>query len=576
MNKKSTNSPKKVLTLNKLVDNPSENEVIKDKSDYLRGSILEDINVQVTANIQEDNAQLTKFHGTYIQDNRDTRLERQQKKLEPEWGFMIRVRIPAGSLSADQWIKMDDLANNWAGHKLKLTTRQAIQFHGIIKFDLKKSMQAIYQAGMDSIAACGDVNRNVMCTSVYSKRAFHQQALSYASKISEHLLPETTAWYDIWIDGEKQKSKEVRKEAMYGKHYLPRKFKIAITIPPFNDVDVYANDIGLIAIEKDNNLAGFNILAGGGLGTTHSDDATYPRLATALGFCKPEQVNLVCENIMTIQRDYGNRSVRKNARLKYTMDRLGVDWFKQELENRCGFKLTKSQAVEFEHNGDYLGWLEDDTKQWHLVVPIEYGQVYDSEIIKLKTALREIAEQDLCEFRLTGNQNLALVDVQQKSKAKVNAIFKKHGYNTDAKQQSGMRRHAVACVALPTCALAMAEAQRYLPELITKIEAILKKNNLFDEDINIRMTGCPNGCGRPWLGEIGFIGKSMGRYNFYLGASFDGTRLNTLYKENVNEATILSELEVMLKNYAKKRYAKEHFGDYLIRSKVIKPFQAPV
>jgi sulfite reductase (NADPH) hemoprotein beta-component len=578
MTSKTSNTPNKVLTLNELVANPSANEVIKDNSELLRGTILEDLANDVTANISADNSQLTKFHGTYIQDDRDERLTRQQKKLEPSWSFMTRVRIPGGLLSAKQWQAMDDIANKFAGEKLKLTTRQAIQFHGIIKFELAASMQAIYKASMDSIAACGDVNRNVMCSSIPVGNSIHNQTLEWATHISEHLLPSTNAWFDIWINGKKASIEELQKEEepIYGKHYLPRKFKIAIAIPPLNDTDIFANDIGLVAIEKDNKLLGFNVCAGGGLGTTHSDNATYPRLATQIGFCKPEQILQVCEQIMMIQRDYGNRSERKNARFKYTMDRVGVDWFKEELHRRCGFKLSTIKPYTFRHNGDPLGWSEDADKKSYLVLYVENGRVFDTKDSRLKSALREIANLNICDFRLTGNQNIALGNIKKADKKKIEEIFKQANYPIECSDFSGMRKHAIACVALPTCALAMAEAQRYLPDLITKIEPILQKNGLFNEDINIRMTGCPNGCGRPWLGEIAFIGKSLGRYNMYLGAAFDGSRLNALYKENLNEQTILEELEVIIGNYAKKRKKDEKFGDFVIRSGVIKEFQAPV
>lgn len=570
--------PKKVLTLNTLVSNPSKNEVIKDKSQLLRGSILEDLDDDTTANIHADNAQLTKFHGTYIQDDRDQRLLRQQKKLEPSWAFMTRVRIPGGKLSAQQWQAMDTLANTYAGSRLKLTTRQAIQFHGIIKFELAKSMQAIHQASLDSIAACGDVNRNVMCSPIPVGEGVHGACLQWADRISEHLLPQTNAWFDIWIDGKKSSIQEVAKEqeSLYGKHYLPRKFKIAIAIPPFNDTDVFANDIGLIAIAEERKLLGFNVCVGGGLGTTHSDDSTYPRLATPLGFCTPDQVLQICEHIMTIQRDYGNRSERKNARLKYTLDRVGVDWFTQELQRRSAIKLSTLRPYQFKHNGDPLGWNEDAEKKSYLVLYVEHGRVHDCENHQLKSALRKIADRQLADFRLTGNQNIALGNIKNTDKKKVEVILKEANYPFECIGFSGMRKHAIACVALPTCGLAMAEAQRYLPDLISKIDPLLKRNKLFEDDINIRMTGCPNGCGRPWLGEIGFIGKSPGRYNMYLGAAFDGTRLNTLYKENLNEETILQELERLLADYAQNRHKNEKFGDFMIRSGVVKNFQSPI
>ena len=574
MKNPTTTSPQKVLTLNTLVENPSANEVIKDKSQFLRGSILEDLENPITASISGDNSQLTKFHGTYIQDDRDERIIRQQKKLEPSWSFMTRVRIPGGVLSADQWLAMDAIADTFAGSKLKLTTRQAIQFHGIIKFALAESMQAIYKASLDSIAACGDVNRNVMCSPIPINNSIHNETIQWATQISEHLLPSTNAWFDIWIDGKKTSIEETEKEnePIYGKHYLPRKFKIAITIPPLNDTDIFSNDIGLIAIEQNGTLAGFNVCVGGGLGTTHSDSSTYPRLASPIGFCTPSQVVQICEHIMTIQRDYGNRSERKNARLKYTIDRLGLSWFKQELETRSKIKLSSIKPYKFTHNGDPLGWNQASDNTSSLVLFVEHGRVFDTDTHQLKSALRKIAKLKICDFRLTGNQNIALCDVQAQDKKKIEKILKEAQYPIECKDFSGLRKHAVACVALPTCSLAMAEAQRYLPSLIEKIEPILQRNNLYHEDINIRMTGCPNGCGRPWLGEIGFIGKSPGKYNMYLGAAFDGTRLNNLYKENLDETSILSELDTIISDYAQNRKENEKFGDFVIRSGAVKEF----
>ena len=574
MKNPTTTSPQKVLTLNTLVENPSANEVIKDKSQFLRGSILEDLENPITASISGDNSQLTKFHGTYIQDDRDERIIRQQKKLEPSWSFMTRVRIPGGVLSADQWLAMDAIADTFAGSKLKLTTRQAIQFHGIIKFALAESMQAIYKASLDSIAACGDVNRNVMCSPIPINNSIHNETIQWATQISEHLLPSTNAWFDIWINGKKTSIEETEKEnePIYGKHYLPRKFKIAITIPPLNDTDIFSNDIGLIAIEQNGTLAGFNVCVGGGLGTTHSDSSTYPRLASPIGFCKPSQVVQICEHIMTIQRDYGNRSERKNARLKYTIDRVGLSWFKQELKTRSKIKLSSIKPYKFTHNGDPLGWNDGGNNTSSLVLFVEHGRVFDTDTHQLKSALREIAKLKICDFRLTGNQNIALCDVQAQDKKKIEKILKEAQYPIECKDFSGLRKHAVACVALPTCSLAMAEAQRYLPSLIEKIEPILQRNNLYHEDINIRMTGCPNGCGRPWLGEIGFIGKSPGKYNMYLGAAFDGTRLNNLYKENLDETSILSELDTIISDYAQNRKENEKFGDFVIRSGAVKEF----
>lgn len=556
---------------NVVVPNGSAVEHIKDRSDYLRGNLVEDFLNPITAAVSEDNVQLVKFHGFYQQDDRDVRLQRQEKKLEPAHSFMIRLRVPGGELSAEQWQKMDAISDTYGNHTMRITTRQALQFHGIIKFEMKKTIQAMHAAALDSISGCGDVNRNVMCTPDPSLSPLSAEIFPYAEKISEHLLPRSRAYHEIWLDepagrrlvagGE---AEEV--EPLYGKHYLPRKFKIAITIPPYNDMDVYANDIGLIAIAENGKLQGFNVAVGGGLGMTFGREDTYARLASVIGFCTPEQVLKVCYHIVGIQRDFGNRQDRKLSRFKYTLDQYGLDWFKQELNTRLGFELTPIRPFEFTTTGDRFGWSETTDGLWHLGLRLEYGRILDTETQQLKTALLEIARANLCSFRMTGNQNLVLVNVKPEDKVVIKGLLKQYGYEADASHLSGLRRNSIACVALNTCPQAMAEAERYLPDLITKLEASLDKYSLRQEDIKIRMTGCPNGCGRSVLGEIGLIGKSPGRYNLYLGANFNGDRLNTLYRENQDEKAILSALDGLFASFASTRRTKESFGDFVQRT----------
>lgn len=560
--------------LNELAPDSSAVERIKDRSNYLRSNLVEDFRNPLTGAISEDNVQLLKFHGSYMQDDRDVRLQRQEKKLEPAYSFMIRVRIPGGDLDAGQWLKLDDIASRHGNGSLRITTRQAVQFHGIIKFDLKKSIQAMDAALLDSIAGCGDVNRNVMCAPDPTLSGLHAQVFPWAQKISDHLLPQSRAYHEIWLDEEQGKTlvaggEAGEEEPLYGKHYLPRKFKIAIAIPPFNDMDVYANDIGLIAIEENGELAGFNVAVGGGLGFTFGRDDTYPRLATTLGFCTPQQVLDVCLHIVAIQRDYGNRQDRKLSRFKYTIDRFGLDWFRQELNARLGFELGKVRPFEFATTGDRFGWRSTTDGLWHLGLRLEYGRVLDNDTHRLKSALRAIAEHKLSSFRMTGNQNLILTGVSEDDIGAVEGILREHGSEPDASHLSGLRRNSIACVALNTCPQAMAEAERYLPELISKLEVSLDKYGLRDDEIKIRMTGCPNGCGRSVLGEIGLIGKSPGRYNLYLGASFNGDRLNRLYRENLDEATILSTLDELFAAYVAQRRDAEAFGDFAIRKRYV-------
>ncbi|MGE0908521.1 assimilatory sulfite reductase (NADPH) hemoprotein subunit [Bacillus atrophaeus] len=550
---------------------PSDVEDIKEKSDYLRGTLKEVMLDRISAGIPDDDNRLMKHHGSYLQDDRDLRNERQKQKLEPAYQFMLRVRMPGGVSTPAQWLVMDDLSQKYGNNTLKLTTRETFQMHGILKWNMKKTIQEINAALLDTIAACGDVNRNVMCASNPYQSEIHTEVYEWSKKLSDDLLPRTRAYHEIWLDEERvagtPETEEV--EPMYGPLYLPRKFKIGIAVPPSNDVDVFSQDLGFIAIVEEGKLIGFNVAIGGGMGMTHGDQATYPQLAKVIGFCKPEQMYDVAEKVITIQRDYGNRSVRKNARFKYTVDRLGVETVKAELENWLGWSLAEAKAFHFDHNGDRYGWVKGVEGKWHFTLFVEGGRITDYDDYKLMTGLREIAKVHTGEFRLTSNQNLIISNVTSQNKDAISSLIEKYGL-TDGRQHSALRRSSMACVALPTCGLAMAEAERYLPVLIDKIEDIVNKNGLRDEEITIRMTGCPNGCARHALGEIGFIGKAPGKYNMYLGAAFDGSRLSKMYRENIGEEEILSELNVLLSRYAKERNEGEHFGDFVIRAGVIK------
>ncbi|MBE2914213.1 assimilatory sulfite reductase (NADPH) hemoprotein subunit [Anoxybacillus flavithermus] len=549
---------------------PSDVERIKRESNYLRGTLKETMEDRITAGIPEDDNRLMKFHGSYLQDDRDLRAERQKQKLEPAYQFMIRVRTPGGVATPEQWLVMDELARKYANGTLKLTTRQAFQFHGVLKWNMKKTLQAINDALLTTLAACGDVNRNVMCNPNPYQSEVHAEVYEWAKRLSDHLLPQTRAYYEIWLDEEKVAgTPEIEQEPIYGPLYLPRKFKIGIAVPPSNDVDVFSQDLGFIAIVEQGKLVGFNVAIGGGMGMTHGDRTTYPQLAKVIGFCKPEQVIDVAEKVVTIQRDYGNRSVRKHARFKYTIDRLGLEAVKAELENRLGWKLEEARPYHFEHNGDRYGWVEGVNGTWHFTLFVEGGRVKDTDDYPLMTGLREIAKVHTGDFRLTANQNLVIANVPSEKKEEIDTLIKQYKL-TDGKHYSALRRNSLACVALPTCGLAMAEAERYLPKLLDKIEEIVEENGLRDEEITIRMTGCPNGCARHVLGEIAFIGKSVGKYNMYLGAAFDGSRLGKLYRENIGEKEILSELRMLLSRYAKERFDGERFGDFVIRAGIVK------
>jgi sulfite reductase (NADPH) hemoprotein beta-component len=545
----------------------SKNETIKAKSQGLRGTIAEGLTDAITGQLPEDDTQLTKFHGFYQQDDRDLRPERRKKFLEPAYSFMIRVRLPGGVCTPSQWLAMDEIATTYANDSLRLTTRQTFQFHGVIKTNLKRTMQALDRALVDTIAACGDVNRNVLASSNPHISSTHQEAYELARRVSEHLLPKTRAWHEIWLDGEKVAGGEAEDEPIYGKTYLPRKFKIVVAVPPDNDVDIFAQDLGFIAIlDEKGGITGWNVTVGGGMGMTHGELATFPRTADVIGFCTTEQALTVAEHIVTVQRDWGNRSDRKNARLKYTIERHGLDAFRAEVEKRCGFPLGAARPFSFDDNGDRYGWVQDHQGDWHFTLFIENGRIKDTDEKKLLTALREIAKIHDGEFRLTANQNLVIAKIAPAKRLLVEQLLAEYGL---VGQETALRRSAMACVALPTCGLSLAEAERYLPDLITALDDTVREAGLDQDSITIRMTGCPNGCARPYLAEIGLVGRGPGTYNLYLGGAFDGTRLNKLYRRDVQHDRIVAELSPLLKRYAAERQDGERFGDFVIRNGVI-------
>ena len=546
----------------------SELERIKYESNYLRGTLIESLADPITGSLAFADTQISKFHGMYQQFDRDLEKERKRQKLEPAYSFLIRVRIPGGVVTPKQWLQMDDLSDQYANHTLKLTTRQAFQLHGVIKSNLKRTIQGINAGLMDTIAACGDVNRNVMGHPNPAESELHAEVYETARQISENLLPSTTAYHEIWLDQKLIADSKKDVEPLYGDRYLPRKFKITVVIPPYNDSDVFSQDLGFIAIVENNRIVGYNVAVGGGMGSTFGMPDAYPRLAEVIGFCLPEQVLDVAEKILLVQRDNGNRQNRKRSRMKYTIDDHGIDWFKDELHKYLGFELHEPRPYAFTRNGDRLGWKKGSDSKWSLTLFVEGGRVADRNGFNLKMALREIAQNIQRQFILTGNQNLIIANLSADDKKKVSLLLKKHGVLPG--EISGLRQNSIACVALNTCGLAFAEAERYLPSLISKIEVILDVHGLFKEEIVIRMTGCPNGCGRPYLAEIGFVGKSEGHYNLYLGGNFVGTRLNTLYKETLTEEEILAELNPIIADYAENRDKEEKFGDFVIRKQYVK------
>ena len=545
----------------------SEVEHVKLGSRRLRGGIAAGLLDPLTGGISDTDKSLIKFHGSYQQDDRDLREERRLQKLEPAHQFMVRTRLPGGVCTPQQWLALDGLARDFGNGSLRITTRQTFQLHGIIKRNLKKTMAGINAALVDTVAACGDVNRNVIASSNPVASAAHAEVYAWAARLSEHLRPRTRAYYEIWLDEQPVTGAE-ESEPMYGESYLPRKFKIALAIPPVNDVDVFAHDLGLVAILEQGTLAGFNLLVGGGMGATHGEPATYPRLASDIGFIEPHVLLPAAQQVLEIQRDHGDRGDRKHARLKYTIDDRGLDWFKGELQRRLGFPLGPSRSYKFEHNGDRYGWVEGADGRWHLTLHIEAGRLTDRPGLLQLTGLREIARIHTGDFRLTPNQNVIIANVDAAARPAIDALVQQHGLDGYL-QATPVRRHALACVALPTCGLAMAEAERYLPVFIRKIEQQLEHHGLQDADILIRLSGCPNGCSRPYLGEIALVGKAPGRYNLMLGADFIGQRLNRLYRENASEPEILEALDPLFARYAGERAPGERFGDFLLRSGVL-------
>ncbi len=551
-------------------NNLSSIEKIKVNSKSLRGTIVQSLQDEITGAIREDDQAVIKFHGMYQQDDRDRREERAEKKLDRLYSFMIRLRLPGGFINAKNWIAANEIANENSTVVIKITTRQTIQLHGIVKSNIKPTIQAFNKTNLDSIATCGDINRNVTCASHPIQSKMHNEVFTYASKISNLLFPKTKAYYEIWIDDKKIADKNEEEDSLYQNRYLPRKFKIGIAIPPNNEVDVLINDLALIAIIENEKLLGFNIAIGGGLSATHGNAQTYPRLATVIGFVNTEEKILkTIYEIVTVQRDFGNRSDRKLARLKYTVDKLGVEKYKEEVENRIGFKLEPAKPFIFNKRIDYYGWHNASNGLWYYTLFVENGRVLDDERLAMKTALLEIAKTNNCNFLFTASQNIIIADVAEVDKNNINKILEDFKLIEHTNNASLLRKNAIACVALPTCPLALAEAQRYLPTLIDKIEPLLNKHELNNEAIILRMTGCPNGCGRSTAAEIGFIGTAPGKYNLHIGGDNEGTRLNKIYKENLSEEKILKELDKLFALYKDEKNVDERFGNFVLRKNLI-------
>jgi sulfite reductase (NADPH) hemoprotein beta-component len=552
---------------------PSDLERIKRESRHLRGTLRESLADPITGALRTDDVQLLKFHGGYQQDDRDVREARRRARLEPDYAFFLRLRLPGGVMSTAQWLAMDAMATRYGTRGLRLTTRQTIQTHGIRKVDLRAAAQAIHACGLDTIAACGDDNRNVVAAVNPLLSRVHAQIFEQAQALSLHLRPKSRAWFETWLDEPATDGNEA--EPLLGDAYLPRKFKIGFAVPPDNDIDVYSQDVGLVAVIDDGGLAGYDVLVGGGMGASHGNAKTYPRMASPIGFIAPEQVTALAEAALTLQRDHGDRSDRLHARFKYTVDDRGLDWIKAEIERRAGFALQPSRGFEFTQRGDRLGWREGDDGRWHLGLRIPFGRVHDRDGVTRQSGMRELAallagQAPDAQIRLTPNQNAFIAGVPGALRARVDAIAGAHDLALH-RSRSKLELNTIACVALPTCGLAMAESERWMPAFLPHMQALLDQHGLHDEPIDLRISGCPNGCSRPYLAEIALIGKAPGRYNLMLGGDHRGQRMNALYRENITEAEILAALDDLLARFAIEREQGEHFGDFAVRTGAVVP-----
>ena len=541
------------------------NEVMKINYRHLRGAIASDLADASTGNISEESNQLSKFHGLYMQDDRDIRNILKKEGKEKAFAFMLRVRLPGGRATAKQWIVLDKLVDQIASPSLRLTTRQTFQFHGVLKGNVKKLIKGMHEVLLDSIAACGDVNRNVMAPPNPERDPVQQEVYQHAVAWSEYALPKTRAYHEIYLDEELVAGGEPEIEPMYGDTYLPRKFKTGFAIPPSNDVDVFSQDLGFIAIAENGKLAGYNVTVGGGLGMNHGNAETFPRLADVLGFIPADKVNQIAEAVLTTQRDYGDRTNRKHARLKYTIQDRGIEWFRGEVESRSGIIFAPARPFEFTTIEDPHGWHRNADGSWFYGLHILSGRIKDIEGWPMKTALREIAEIHDGDFRLTPSQNVTISGVSDSKKVEIEAILAKHGL-TSENNRSSLRLNALSCVALPTCGLALAESERALPDILKKFESVLDTAGLHDDAISLRVTGCPNGCARPYLAEIGFVGKAPGKYALYLGAKYNGTRLNRLFSPSITIDDAVTLLTPIIKRFALERQEAEGFGDFCDRA----------
>ncbi|MCU0537249.1 MAG: sulfite reductase, ferredoxin dependent [Hydrococcus sp. Prado102] len=559
----------------------SKVEGIKERSNHLREPLATQL-LEDTTHFSEDAVQILKFHGSYQQDNRDNRVKGQEK----DYQFMLRTRSPGGNIPAQLYLTLDRLSDEYGNHTMRVTTRQGFQLHGILKKNLKATIAAILRMMGSTLGACGDINRNVMAPPApYKNRPEYQYAWEYANNIADLLAPQTGAFYEIWLDGEKiisaEEAPEVKaarvrnhngtvfpdsEEPIYGEHYMPRKFKCTVTVPGDNSVDLYTNDVTLVVMtDNKGELEGFNVLAGGGLGRTHNKEETFTRMADPIGYVAKEDVYDLVKAIVATQRDYGDRANRRHARMKYLLEDWGVEKFRAKVEEYFGKKVNPFKPLPDWKYEDYLGWNEQGDGKLFLGISIENGRVKDEGSFQLKTALRKIIEQFNLPMRLTPNHNAILYDIEPSQKPVIEDILHQHGIITDPKEIEPLIRYSMACPAFPTCGLAIAESERALPGIIDRIRALLDKVGLEKEHFVIRMTGCPNGCARPYMAELGFVGSLPETYQVWLGGNPNQTKLAQVYEEKLHISNLESFFEPIFVYFKQNKRNGESFGEFCDR-----------
>ncbi|HEY1728104.1 MAG TPA: NADPH-dependent assimilatory sulfite reductase hemoprotein subunit [Candidatus Baltobacteraceae bacterium] len=541
----------------------SKVESVKAESDFLRGTIAEQL-LNDSPNLSESDANLLKFHGSYQQEDRDQRRARRDEGSGKAYQFMIRTRVPGGVLSAAQYLAEETLADKYGNGTLRITTRQGFQHHGVLKGDLRSAIAEINSADLTTLAACGDVNRNVMTCPAPIRTSADEAIVEIAQAIARHLTPATRGYREIWVDGERVEQATPDVEPIYGPTYLPRKFKIGIARPDDNCVDVYTQDIGLVADVEGERLLGFTILVGGGMGMTHGKTATYPRLGTSLCFAVSDDVLGIVEAIVTTYRDWGDRNNRKHARLKYLVEERGIAWFRTEVQRRSDIPLRAPRPVRLSEVDDHLGWQPQPNGRWCFGLFIENGRIKDDETSELRTALRTVIDRFRPGVHLTAQQNILLTDILVPDIPELTRLFESHRVAIDPRKL-GAHRHAMACPALPTCGLALTDAERVLPDVVAAIDAELEQLGFEDRPLSIRMTGCPNGCARPYMGDIGFVGRSKDLYDIFLGGDWANTRLNWLFATGIRLNELASTVAPLLRRWQQEGEDEESFGDFCHR-----------